>query len=389
MAKEKFVRSKPHVNFLDGIKEKLGLAPKEPEEPPIEPLDAADEAPDAGGSMLLPRVGWEAGVLDESSGPGGAADHQPGSLAPNGGAEEAMFNPKELTVDKSVPWKQAEDDAFKVASGEDGSSHVEFGDGAQGEVPPTGEEVQSEYQHSGGDAGQNDSRFMKSRSGHQMDDDEDNEAMGAEEGSNAGIQHDHVYQHNQTDLAFLEQSAQAAGDADVKEGGQNSFVHQLPTHDDDADSLAAEASDEAAGKVWMPSNFKLEVGGLDEGAGAPESFFLPETDDEVIVAFEQGDQNAPVVVGSMWNGQDVPPTSEAGDADELAAPETDADAASQPTFDPLTTFAFSLQIDADESGDSTLAGEFKVSESMVPLDAGEEPDVAGLDVDGLDADLDD
>jgi len=36
-------------------------------------------------------------------------------------------------------------------------------------------------------------------------------------------------------------------------------------------------------------------------------FFIPEVDDEVFVVFEQGDINMPYVVGSLWNGVDVPP----------------------------------------------------------------------------------
>lgn len=36
-------------------------------------------------------------------------------------------------------------------------------------------------------------------------------------------------------------------------------------------------------------------------------FFLPEVDDEVLVAFENGNINHPYVVGSLWNGVDVPP----------------------------------------------------------------------------------
>lgn len=39
------------------------------------------------------------------------------------------------------------------------------------------------------------------------------------------------------------------------------------------------------------------------------SWFLPETDDEVLVAFEAGHPARPVVVGALWNGQDVPPVT--------------------------------------------------------------------------------
>lgn len=36
-------------------------------------------------------------------------------------------------------------------------------------------------------------------------------------------------------------------------------------------------------------------------------FFLPEVNDEVLLAFEHGDITRPFVVGSLWNGQDAPP----------------------------------------------------------------------------------
>ena len=36
-------------------------------------------------------------------------------------------------------------------------------------------------------------------------------------------------------------------------------------------------------------------------------FFLPEKDDEVLVAFEQGDVTRPYVLGALWNGKDKPP----------------------------------------------------------------------------------
>jgi Rhs element Vgr protein len=47
-------------------------------------------------------------------------------------------------------------------------------------------------------------------------------------------------------------------------------------------------------------------------AGAGRGFFwLPEIDDEVLVAFEHGDINRPYVVGGLWNGRDQPPSTAA------------------------------------------------------------------------------
>lgn len=43
-------------------------------------------------------------------------------------------------------------------------------------------------------------------------------------------------------------------------------------------------------------------------AGAQRGFyFLPEVDDEVLVAFEHGDLRFPYVLGGLWNGKDKPP----------------------------------------------------------------------------------
>jgi uncharacterized protein involved in type VI secretion and phage assembly len=39
------------------------------------------------------------------------------------------------------------------------------------------------------------------------------------------------------------------------------------------------------------------------------SWFLPDTQDEVLVVFEAGDPRRPYVIGSLWNGQDAPPES--------------------------------------------------------------------------------
>lgn len=40
-------------------------------------------------------------------------------------------------------------------------------------------------------------------------------------------------------------------------------------------------------------------------------YFLPEVEDEVLVAFEHGDARFPYVVGALWNGTDVPPADNA------------------------------------------------------------------------------
>ncbi|HEY0253152.1 MAG TPA: phage baseplate assembly protein V [Kofleriaceae bacterium] len=46
------------------------------------------------------------------------------------------------------------------------------------------------------------------------------------------------------------------------------------------------------------------------GAGKNRGwFFIPEVDDEVLVLFEHGDLNRPVVIGSLWNGKDTPPNN--------------------------------------------------------------------------------
>jgi uncharacterized protein involved in type VI secretion and phage assembly len=44
------------------------------------------------------------------------------------------------------------------------------------------------------------------------------------------------------------------------------------------------------------------VAGPDRG-----SYFLPEVDDEVLVAFDHGDVRFPYVIGALWNGRDAPP----------------------------------------------------------------------------------
>ncbi len=52
--------------------------------------------------------------------------------------------------------------------------------------------------------------------------------------------------------------------------------------------------------AWAP--IATPLGGKDRGM-----FFMPEEEDEVLVAFEQGDFDHPFIVGFLWNGVDIPP----------------------------------------------------------------------------------
>ncbi len=60
---------------------------------------------------------------------------------------------------------------------------------------------------------------------------------------------------------------------------------------------------------WLPGNatsgwapMSSPLAGKDRGM-----FFLPEPDDEVLVAFEHGDFDHPFILGFLWNGVDSPP----------------------------------------------------------------------------------
>jgi uncharacterized protein involved in type VI secretion and phage assembly len=57
---------------------------------------------------------------------------------------------------------------------------------------------------------------------------------------------------------------------------------------------------ESVPSSWAPVASALA--GKERGA-----FFMPELDDEVLVAFEHGDFNHPFIVGFLWNGVDTPP----------------------------------------------------------------------------------
>jgi uncharacterized protein involved in type VI secretion and phage assembly len=49
--------------------------------------------------------------------------------------------------------------------------------------------------------------------------------------------------------------------------------------------------------------------------GKRGTWFVPDTGDEVLVAFQAGDPRWPFVIGGLWNGKDAPPESMDGNGD--------------------------------------------------------------------------
>jgi uncharacterized protein involved in type VI secretion and phage assembly len=58
----------------------------------------------------------------------------------------------------------------------------------------------------------------------------------------------------------------------------------------------------AAYEAW--ARLATMMAGRDRG-----TWFIPEPEDEVLIAFEAGDPRHPIVVGALWNGRDTPPES--------------------------------------------------------------------------------
>jgi uncharacterized protein involved in type VI secretion and phage assembly len=64
------------------------------------------------------------------------------------------------------------------------------------------------------------------------------------------------------------------------------------------------APDPGGGEYNTWARLATLMGGNNRG-----SWFIPDVDDEVLVAFEGGDPRRPYVVGALWNGSDAPPES--------------------------------------------------------------------------------
>ncbi|MEZ4733124.1 MAG: phage baseplate assembly protein V [Caldilineaceae bacterium] len=68
----------------------------------------------------------------------------------------------------------------------------------------------------------------------------------------------------------------------------------------DAEAVAMGKNDDPAHSNW--ARVATWMAGAKRGA-----YFIPEVGDEVLVAFEHGELDRPVVLGALWNQQDAPP----------------------------------------------------------------------------------
>src|SRR5207244_3847164 len=64
------------------------------------------------------------------------------------------------------------------------------------------------------------------------------------------------------------------------------------------------SADSAGARYEAWARLATMMGGNNRG-----SWFVPDTNDEVLVAFEGGDTRRPYVIGGLWNGSDRPPAS--------------------------------------------------------------------------------
>ena len=60
---------------------------------------------------------------------------------------------------------------------------------------------------------------------------------------------------------------------------------------------------------WLSDDYESDWARIATLMAGPERgvYFLPEVDDEVLIAFEHGDIRRPMVLGFLWNGVDKPP----------------------------------------------------------------------------------
>jgi uncharacterized protein involved in type VI secretion and phage assembly len=117
----------------------------------------------------------------------------------------------------------------------------------------------------------------------------------------------HFVVSGRQDRSLLGLASLGASNGHASAGGApiNGVVIALVTDNNDPNNLARV-------KVkfpWLDDNHESHWARVTQPGAGPDSgmVWLPEVNDEVLVAFEHGDIRMPYVVGQLWNGVDKPP----------------------------------------------------------------------------------
>ncbi|ADQ69180.1 phage tail protein [Halogeometricum borinquense] len=131
---------------------------------------------------------------------------------------------------------------------------------------------------------------------------------------------------------------------------------QFPWRDADDESYWARIATEMAGKEYG-------------------TYFLPEVEDEVLVAFENGDIHKPFVIGSLWNGKQKPPQKNSDGKNNTREIRSRSD--HKIAFDDADKGSITIQTSAgneiaiDDSGDSeTIVVRDEKNDNSIAIDSG-------------------
>lgn len=80
----------------------------------------------------------------------------------------------------------------------------------------------------------------------------------------------------------------------------------FPWLGEEADAVSISSDEDRAHSYW--ARIATLMAGAERG-----TFFVPEVGDEVLVAFEHGDMDRPIILGGLWNSDDPPPEQMDGD----------------------------------------------------------------------------
>ncbi|WP_396613701.1 phage baseplate assembly protein V (plasmid) [Haloferax sp. S1W] len=131
---------------------------------------------------------------------------------------------------------------------------------------------------------------------------------------------------------------------------------QFPWRDADDESYWARVATEMAGNEYG-------------------TYFLPEVEDEVLVAFENGDIHRPFVIGSLWNGKQKPPQKNSDGKNNTREVRSRSD--HKIAFDDSDKGSITIQTSAgneiviDDSGDSeTIVVRDEKNDNSLAIDSG-------------------